>query len=162
MNNEEIKKQKARERAKKYYQENKEKVLARQKAYVKRKYEEDENYREKCKERRKRYEENNKERVRMLKREAQKRHYHRHIEYYKNYRKEYYRTYINKDKRKIEKAIEYIKDFLCTEEYIKVDGIAIANNYIELLNILQEEDYNKVERAYLDDEWIGEDKDVKD
>lgn len=105
---------KARERAKKYYQENKEKVLARQKAYIKRKYAEDENYREKCKERRKRYEENNKERVKILKREAQKRHYHRHIEYYKNYRKEYYRTYINKDKRKIEEALnklQYIIDY---------------------------------------------------
>ena len=114
MNNEEIKKQKARERAKKYYQENKEKVLARQKAYVKRKYEEDENYREKCKERRKRYEENNKERVKILKREAQKRHYHKHREYYRNYRKEYYRTYINKDKRKIEEALnklQYIIDY---------------------------------------------------
>ena len=37
----------------------------------------------------------------------------------------------------INKATECIKDFLCTEEYISLDGEAIANNYHELLKILQ-------------------------
>ena len=36
----------------------------------------------------------------------------------------------------INKATECIKDFLCTEEYISLDGEAIANNYHELLKIL--------------------------
>lgn len=39
-------------------------------------------------------------------------------------------------KQRIDKAVECIKDFLCTEEYINVDGIAIANNYAEVLEIL--------------------------
>lgn len=34
---------------------------------------------------------------------------------------------------------ECIKEFLCTEEYIKVDGEAIANNYYKLLEILDKE-----------------------
>lgn len=34
-------------------------------------------------------------------------------------------------------VIKCIKDFLCTEEYIKLDGEAIAENYRKLLNILE-------------------------
>lgn len=57
-------------------------------------------------------------------------------------------------KSRNEKAIEYIKNDL-----ILTDGFMIYEDGAkELLNILQGEDYNKVERAYLDDEWIGEDK----
>ena len=47
-------------------------------------------------------------------------------------------SYLNLKSRN-KQAIECIKDFLCTEEYIKVDGEAIANNYVELLNILESE-----------------------
>ncbi len=43
---------------------------------------------------------------------------------------------IEKDNR-IDKAIEHIKEFLCTEEYINVDGKAIAENYSKILEILQ-------------------------
>lgn len=43
-------------------------------------------------------------------------------------------------KEVIDKAIECIKNFLCTEEYINVNGIAIADNYAEILEILKDED----------------------
>jgi esterase/lipase len=82
-------------------------------------------------------------------------------EYFRNYRKthreqynEYQRRYRNKLKGKhikplgtlkkledlqqrIDKAIDCIKEFLCTEEYINVDGGAIADNYFEILQILK-------------------------
>lgn len=32
-----------------------------------------------------------------------------------------------------DEVIECINEFLCTEEYIKVDGLAIANNYTEIV-----------------------------
>ena len=44
----------------------------------------------------------------------------------------------NEMQDKIDKAIKCIEDFLCTEEYIKSDPEATANNYVELLNILEE------------------------
>lgn len=40
-------------------------------------------------------------------------------------------------KEVIDKAIENIEKFLCTEDYINVNGIAIAENYKELLEILK-------------------------
>lgn len=43
-------------------------------------------------------------------------------------------------KEVIDKAIENIENFLCTEDYINVNGIAIAENYKELLEILKGED----------------------
>lgn len=43
-------------------------------------------------------------------------------------------------KERIDKAIENIENFICSEEYIKVDGIAIADNYKKQLNILKGED----------------------
>lgn len=49
------------------------------------------------------------------------------------YRRGYY-----KQKEVIDKAIEIIKGFLCSKEYINVDGIAIANNYNDILDILNE------------------------
>lgn len=42
-----------------------------------------------------------------------------------------------KYKEVIDKARECIKNFLCTEDYINVNGIGIANNYKELLEILK-------------------------
>lgn len=45
-----------------------------------------------------------------------------------------------KQKEVIDKARECIKNFLCTEEYINVNGIAIADNYSEVLEILDEVD----------------------
>lgn len=38
---------------------------------------------------------------------------------------------------RINQAEECIKNFLCSEEYIKVDGIAIADNYAAVLEILK-------------------------
>jgi hypothetical protein len=43
-----------------------------------------------------------------------------------------------KYKEVIDKLRECIKNFLCTEEYINVNGIAIADNYSEVLDILKE------------------------
>lgn len=42
-----------------------------------------------------------------------------------------------KYKEVINKAIENIENFLCTEDYINVNGIAIAENYAEILEILK-------------------------
>lgn len=43
-----------------------------------------------------------------------------------------------KYKEVLDKLKECIKNFLCTEEYINVNGIAIADNYAEVLEILKE------------------------
>ena len=43
-----------------------------------------------------------------------------------------------KQKEVIDKARECIKNFLCTEEYITINGIAIADNYAEVLDMLNE------------------------
>lgn len=69
--NEEERKQKSRENAKRYYQKNKEKILKRQKEYVKRIYKEDENFRNKIKEKNKQYVINNPEKAREIKRKSQ-------------------------------------------------------------------------------------------
>lgn len=45
--------------------------------------------------------------------------------------------------QRIDKAIECISNFLCTEEYIKVDGIAIADNYEKILEILDGGENNR-------------------
>lgn len=45
---------------------------------------------------------------------------------------------IKKQKEVIDKARQCIKDFLCSEEYINVDGDTIANNYENVLDILKE------------------------
>lgn len=47
---------------------------------------------------------------------------------------------VKKQKEVIDKARQCIKDFLCSEEYINVDGDAIANNYENILDILKVED----------------------
>lgn len=47
---------------------------------------------------------------------------------------------VKKQKELIDKARQCIKDFLCSEEYINVDGDAIANNYENILDILKGED----------------------
>lgn len=44
----------------------------------------------------------------------------------------------NKQKEAINKVRQRIEDFLCSEEYINVDGYAIANNYENILDILKE------------------------
>ena len=72
---EEMKKQKARENARRYYQKNKQKVLARQKEYVKKKYATDEEFRKKTYERSRKYVKNNIEKVRELKRKWANKHY---------------------------------------------------------------------------------------
>lgn len=43
-----------------------------------------------------------------------------------------------KQKEVINKTIEIIEEFICTIEYIQVDGIAIAENYEKILNMLKE------------------------
>ena len=43
-----------------------------------------------------------------------------------------------KQQERIDKLRECIKNFLCTEEYINVNGIAIADNYAEVLDMLNE------------------------
>ena len=68
----EERKEKARLRAKEYYKKNREKVLERQKNYVREKYHNDEEFRKKVLERHKIYEQNNLERVRKIKRESQR------------------------------------------------------------------------------------------
>ena len=72
---EEIRKQKARENARRYYQKNKEKVLAKQKEYVKKKYATDEEFRKKCYKRSRKYAENNIEKIRESKRRWANKHY---------------------------------------------------------------------------------------
>ncbi len=54
--------------------------------------------------------------------------------------KENDRLYLENKRQKevIDKAIEIIKGFLCSKEYINVDGIAIANNYNDILDLLKE------------------------
>ena len=47
---------------------------------------------------------------------------------------------LTKCKEVIDKSRQCIKDFLCSEEYINVDGDAIANNYENILDILKGED----------------------
>lgn len=43
-----------------------------------------------------------------------------------------------KQKEVIDEARQCTKEFLCSEEYINVDGDAIANNYENILDILKE------------------------
>lgn len=69
--NEEEKKQRARENAKRYYQKNKEKILKRQKEYAKKRYREDEEFRKKVKEKNRNYVINNPEKAREIKRKSQ-------------------------------------------------------------------------------------------
>lgn len=51
--------------------------------------------------------------------------------------------YIKQLEQRIDKAIECISNFLCTEEYINVDGKAIANNYEKILEILNGGENNR-------------------
>lgn len=53
-----------------------------------------------------------------------------------------YKKYYEKVEQ-IDKAIECISNFLCTEEYINVDGKAIANNYEKILEILNGGENNR-------------------
>lgn len=45
---------------------------------------------------------------------------------------------VEKQKEVINKASKCIKNFLCSEEYIGVEGISIANNYENILDTLNE------------------------
>ena len=40
-------------------------------------------------------------------------------------------------KSKVNKAIEYIENYLCSDEYIQSDINSIANAFVKLLNILK-------------------------
>lgn len=45
--------------------------------------------------------------------------------------------------QRLDRAEECIKNFLCSEECIKVDGIAIADNYVAVLEILRGGENNR-------------------
>lgn len=124
--NDEIKKEKARERAKEYYYKNKEKVLARQKEYVKKKYKTDSEYRKKAQIRKKRYIENNKERVMEMQRVAQRKYYAKH------------KGYKNKYRNIVEKALKCIEKY----EIGKYDYTIPPCGIIELKDILNGGGYN--------------------
>lgn len=113
---EELKKQKARERAKRYYEKNKVKILQRQKEYAKRKYHEDEEYRQRRIQNCRNYCERNPEKVREIKRLSQKKYYQKYKEYYKQFQKEHSKQYqknhrekIKKQKQMIDDAVKYIQ-----------------------------------------------------
>lgn len=99
---------KARERSKIYYQKNKEKILARQKKYVRERYQNDEEYRKRTLENHKRYEENNKEKVKEIKRNAQRKYYEKHKDYYKEKCGGWYKKKCDLLQSKIDKANEIL------------------------------------------------------
>lgn len=76
-------------------------------------------------------------RKKLQRNEAQKRYYQKNKEYYKNYYHEHIAVKRNGFKLRVEQAITCIEEFLCTEEYINLDGEAIANNYLQLYDILR-------------------------
>lgn len=141
-------KAKARERSKKYYQKNKEKILSKQKEYHKIRYKNDEEYRKKCNERSRKYRETNPEKVKEIKRKSFKKYYQEHKEYYRNYNKKYsdkygYHWYKNKledYKSRCEKAVEILKEAGCYDEEIKSFCDDIWEELPDLLNILKGSD----------------------
>ena len=104
------KKIKARENAKKYYQKHREKILARQKEYVRKRYQTDEEFRKRTLENHKRYENNNLERVKKIKRDAQKKYYQQHIDYYRNYSKQWSKEKHDSLKKEIERLNNIINE----------------------------------------------------
>ena len=135
--NEEKRKQKIRENAKRYYQKNKEKILARQKKYVRERYKKDEEYRKRTLENHKRYEENNKEKVKEIKRNAQRKYYEKHKDYYKEKCGSWYKKKCDLLQSKIDKVIKlcetekkyYIYDYAGRDEKT---GKLLKGNKIEL------------------------------
>ena len=107
---EDEKKIKARENAKKYYQKNREKILAKQKEYVRKRYHTDEEFRKRTLENHKRYENNNLERVKKIKRDAQKKYYQQHIDYYRNYSKQWSKEKQDSLKKEIERLNNIINE----------------------------------------------------
>ena len=107
---EDEKKNKARENAKKYYQKHREKILARQKEYVRKRYHTDEEFRKRTLENHKRYENNNLERVKKIKRDAQKKYYQQHIDYYRNYSKQWSKEKQDSLKKEIERLNNIINE----------------------------------------------------
>lgn len=107
---EELKKQKARERAKRYYEKNKIKILQRQKEYAKRKYHEDEEYRQKRIQNCRNYCERYPERVREIKRLSQKKYYQKYKEYYRQFQKEHSKQYQKNHREKIKKQINNLQE----------------------------------------------------
>lgn len=130
----EERKQKARENSKRYYQKNKEKILARQKEYVRKRYHSDEEFRKKTLDNHKRYEQNNLERVKKIKRDAQKKYYQNHKEYYHNYSKQW-----SKDKFDLlNEEIERLKrngQRVATDYAIEK---AKADMYMDIINEIKE------------------------
>lgn len=113
--NEEEKKQKARENARRYYEKNKEKVLAKQKEYVKNKYANDEEFRKKAIQRNRKYALKNKEKVRELKRKWANKHYQELRE--KGLLKPTKNEIINILQSKIDKINEYVNKIYDVMDY---------------------------------------------
>ena len=106
----EIRKQKARENSKRYYEKNKEKVLARQKKYVKRKYANDEEFRKKVSERNKKYALKNPEKVKEMKRNWAKKHRQELVE--KGLKKPTQKEINAELQQRIDNALNYINGTL--------------------------------------------------
>lgn len=138
-------KQKARERARIYYQKNKAKILARQKEYHREKYNSDEEYKNKCLERCRKYREENPEKFREIRNRSQKKYYEKYKdyrkEYYKEYNKKYYEThktgYQEKTDR-INKAIKYMEHYIEVEDAPLNERIKIEFEYV--IDILRGEE----------------------
>ena len=140
---EEEKKQRARENAKRYYKKNKEKVLAKQKEYVKKKYATDEKFRKKVNERNRKYVLNNQEKVREAKRKWASKHYKEMRE--KGLCKPTKNEIIENLQERIDKAIEYLEksklnqlDTYCKYLHINFSTEEIEN-IDELISILRGE-----------------------
>lgn len=142
--NEEERKEKARETAKRYYYKNKDKILARQKKYVRERYHNDEEFRKRTLENHKKYEQNNIERVRKIKRDAQKKYYENHKDYYREYSKKWSRSERNKMFNEIEmlkKTLENIDTYihLWTLDEISEKTMLILNDILLIKNGMSEE-----------------------
>lgn len=106
---------KQRESSRRYYRKNKEKILAHQKEYVRKKYAEDAEFRAKTYQRNRKYVENNKEKVREMKRNWARKHY-----------EELRKLGIKKPTKKeledrISKAIEYIESYMPNYDFDKTN-----------------------------------------
>lgn len=149
---EDEKKIKARENAKRYYQKHREKILARQKEYVRKRYHTDEEFRKRTLENHKRYENNNLERVKKIKRNSQKKYYQQHIDYYRNYNKQW-----SKEKYdSLKKEIERLNKELEFERQIKKE----VREYIEKNKVMTQGHFDGKQWIYQYYELICEPKEL--
>ncbi len=135
-----IKVLKARENARRYYQKNKQKVLNKQKEYIKKKYATDKNFREKCYKRSRKYVENNIEKIRESKRKWARKHYQELIE--KGLRPPTQKMQIEKLQQEITRLNKDIKIL----QNMLIESQALCDEYIEKYNNLKtlKEDNNEI------------------